>query len=251
MRVVHRLAPSAALAATILALSTAAYGQGYGPPQPQPYSPPYYGPPPGAQPYPPPPGQYPPPGGYPPPGQYPPQQPPYYGPPPGPPPPAGPPKEKWSDFKIGDGVCPYVGVVALPGFGVQGAANGWTDIEPAVLVAAKLGLLFDRTELAVEVSPVSWWVLQGKMAVFQANLTIGSLMRLTDRLYFPMRGGMGVAAVNLPTANLVVRADVLGLGYNYGHLLIEATFPSIRHMTDFRTHAAFDFLFGLSCSYAF
>ena len=166
--------------------------------------------------------------------------------------------EGWSDFRIGEGAHPFVGIVLLPGMSlvheyVFGTAS---DVEGAFLFGLKGGVLFGTTELAVEVSPMTYVPFTAGAAdpVFQANFTVGSHLTLTDEIRWPLRFGVGVAAVNIPTRSdvaFLTRFDLLGLSFNYGHLLIDAHFPSFRFGTDFDQGGVFNWLFGVGASYVF
>ena len=83
------------------------------------------------------------------------------------------------------------------------------------------------------------------------NTSAAYYIQLTDNLYYPLRAGLGFAAVNLPSAAFLLRGDVVGLAYKVGHVVLEGHLPSFRFATDFSSYGIMGFQFGVGATYAF
>jgi hypothetical protein len=107
--------------------------------------------------------------------------------------------------------------------------------EADLAFALRGGVVLGRVELALEVVPDSLFVtLEGEQGV-SVVATAGYLARLAPGLYWPVRGGIGVTFAGravfdggLLTAPQI-RLDVVGLVFQYGHVLFEFDLPSVRY----------------------
>ena len=83
------------------------------------------------------------------------------------------------------------------------------------------------------------------------NVSVGGLVPVAGDVFWPMRFGLGLAAVNSPTGEVYMlgRVDLIGLAYQVGHLLFEISLPSVRYSTEFRQLALWSWLFNISISY--
>ena len=113
------------------------------------------------------------------------------------------------------------------------------------------GLLLNRAELSVELAPVTWvqdFDLDPNLS-FLVN--IGGLLPLGENVYWPLRFGLGLAAVNMPYDEVYAlgRLDLIGLCYQWGHLLFEINLPSVRFSSEFYRLGIWGWLFNLSASY--
>jgi hypothetical protein len=129
-------------------------------------------------------------------------------------------------------------------------------VKGAFLAGVRGGLLIDRIELGLELSPFTYlpYTASGADPNFQVNATFGYHIRMSDMLSWPVRVGAGLVAGNtLMTTSpfFQARADLLGLSVNYGHLLFDMHFPSFRFVTEFDRAAFLDWLVGGGASYAF
>lgn len=162
-------------------------------------------------------------------------------------------ERSYSDWRIHDTHF-IAGVSLAPGFGFvfDYATETASAVDPAFLFSLRIGALFSkRTELAVEISPVTWFPTTVVDPVLQMNLTIGNFNHLGGDFYWPTRFGLGFAAVNLPNELFTQRLDLIGVAYNWSHFIFELMLPSVRHGTDLDAYSVFDFHFGVQTSYAF
>ncbi len=172
----------------------------------------------------------------------------------------------WMKFKIDDGAMhPFIGITGLlGGFGIAGqtADSGpsqFTAVGSALLFALKAGVILGgHHELAVELTPF-FTANPGTGAVFEMNASYGYLIPITDHVSWPLRLGAGIMAGPSPNALdlawFELRADLVGVQINVGHLLIDLHLPSFRYfLTDagggVKDHM-FNWLFGASFGYAF
>ena len=94
-----------------------------------------------------------------------------------------------------------------------------------------LGVLVDRFQLELEVSPASLvYIANGALPAFQGNMTIGTLLPMGGDVAWPLRvGGGGGFAFGGGTAGFAeLRADVLGVVWQKGSVMVQAAFPSFR-----------------------
>jgi hypothetical protein len=161
----------------------------------------------------------------------------------------------WSDFRVGDGVHGFAGLVVAPGLslGMNYASGLTSDPEASFFFGLRGGAYFGTTQLALELAPVTFVPSFKGDPVLTAMVTVGTQIELADRLYWPLRIGAGVGAVNTPNDNVwfASQLDLLGIGYNLGHLTFEGYFPSFRHYTDFDVGSVFTWLIGAGINYVF
>ena len=181
--------------------------------------------------------------------------------------------EEWLKFRP-DGVHPFIGITLAPGLlnGGYTASEGtlWAGgADGAFLLAFRGGVFINRHELALEIAPFTdFWDMRVSGPAFEANVTYAYYVRLLTRetfgLSWPLRGGISVLAGGSNTNDNVffeVRADVIGLALNVGHLIVEAHLPTFRYEVT-NGHVAgiavegvttnyLSFFFGLSASYVF
>jgi len=157
---------------------------------------------------------------------------------------------RWLDFELG-GIHPFFGITVAPG--MTGYWQNWGNlpVESAFLFALRAGVLFDTTELSVELAPATWVWRSGEKPMLTLNVAIGGLLRLTRNLYWPLRFGLGFAAVNTPTDEVYMqgRLELVGLAYQLGHVIIEMSLPSIRFSSEFEHIGIWAWLFNVSFSY--
>ena len=153
----------------------------------------------------------------------------------------------WKGFS---GLRPEVGMVLEGGplIGVGGGGSGTTG---SFLFALKGGLLIDRLELLLELSPVTWLPAAAAPAfpAFQVNAAVGYYIPITRGLSYPIRGGLGMGAYTAGGSALMeFRADLVGLAALVGPALIELNLPSLRVFTEFDQGAAIVLLFGVQAA---
>jgi hypothetical protein len=162
----------------------------------------------------------------------------------------------WADFTLG-GTRFFGGITLAPGMTGYWNYGGPVDVEPAFFFALRLGVLFEKTELALEIAPKTWvWDLDDpKRKSFSLNASIGGLIRVANHAYWPIRFGLGLTAGDLETPNVQKnvymqgRIDLIGIVYQYGHLLFEVNLPSTRFHSEFQNIGIWAWLFNLSVSY--
>lgn len=168
---------------------------------------------------------------------------------PGPgPEPAGP---GWADFKLG-GTHFFGGIILAPAMTGFWNYGGPVEVEAAFFFAFRLGVLFDRTELSLELSPAAWiWDFEPKRNSLTFLANIGALVKVSDRAYWPLRFGLGLTSGELPFDKVYMegRVDLVGLAFQYGHLLFEVNLPSTRFHTEFKEVGIWAWLFNISVSY--
>jgi hypothetical protein len=167
----------------------------------------------------------------------------------------------WMQFKFGEGVHPFGGIgllggPALVGLTILGTFN--TAVRGAFLFALQGGVMIDRHQLSLEVSPFTYTPLFID-PTFQMNASYAYLIPLTEgsgyTVSWPLRIGAGLMTGN--TNGLVyfqARADVLGVAVSVGHILIDISLPSFRWdvtASNGNTAHVFSWLFGFNTSYVF
>jgi hypothetical protein len=162
----------------------------------------------------------------------------------------GGPASAWTGFELG-GTHLFGGLTFAPGLTGFWPYGGGVAVEAALLFGLRVGVLFDRVELAAELVPVTWWWRLGADPTLTFNLSVGGLLRVADRVHWPLRFGLGLAAVGTPTDEVYMlgRLDLIGLAYQYGHLLFELSLPSVRFSTEFQSLGIWAWLFNLSVTY--
>jgi hypothetical protein len=165
--------------------------------------------------------------------------------------------EEWSAYPMFQGTTGFVGLAAMGGVGIVVPIGGKSvsDPEGTFLFAVRGGVLFDRIELALEVSPVTYYPFleNGVESNFQANASFGYHVPLADKLSWPLRAGVGIVAVNTPHDDVYFegRVDAVGLSISHGHLLFDTHFPSFRLVTEFDKFVVLDWLVGGGIAYVF
>lgn len=171
---------------------------------------------------------------------------------------------RWADFEL-EGTHFFAGLTFAPGLTGFWPYGGGVDVWFGFLFSLRAGVLFGRTELSIELAPDSWvWDFdpaahlyfsdhdwEGNVESLSFLVNIGGLVRLADNLSWPLRFGLGLAALELPLTDVYMqgRLDLIGLAYQYGHLLFELNLPSIRFSSEFRNVGIWGWLFTLSVSY--
>ena len=162
--------------------------------------------------------------------------------------------DRWMSFQL-EGTHLYAGISLAPGvsMGLDYDSGATSDSAGGFAFAFRFGALFGRTELGIEISPVATVVDFDARANFTLNGHVGYLVPLTQNLYWPLRFGVGFLAVNTARADALfqARADLIGLGYKLGHVLVEANLPTFRFTTDFDAGAVMTWGFNFSASYVF
>jgi len=157
----------------------------------------------------------------------------------------------WSDFEL-QGTHLIGGITISPGMTGFWNYGGPVEVDPAFFFALRLGVLFERTELALEIAPKTWvWDFESDRSSFSLNVSIGRLLQLSERAYWPLRFGLGFTAGDLPIKDVYLqgRLDLIGVVYQYGHLLFEVHLPSIRFHSELRNVGIWAWLFNISVTY--
>jgi hypothetical protein len=172
----------------------------------------------------------------------------------------------WIKFKVDDGgTHPFIGITGpLFGFDIVGLDGGaGTNFGPvgnAVLFAFKAGLIVGgHHELGVEITPFFTAAPGAPVtAVFEMNASYAYLIPIADHVSWPLRVGAGIMAGPSPNAAdnawFEVRADLVGVNINVGHVLIDLHLPSFRYFVTSSNGATahiMNWLFGMSFGYAF
>jgi len=158
----------------------------------------------------------------------------------------------WTDFALG-GAHGFAGLglgPALTGEWYYGNEPTW---RAGMQLALRGGVLLDRMELALELAPDTLWWNLDRAPVLSFNVTIGGLIEIAPRLYWPLRFGLGVTGVNLPHDETCMqgRLDLVGLAYLYGHVLFELSLFSARFSSEFHHFGLWTVPFTISASYVF
>jgi len=173
------------------------------------------------------------------------------------------PSGDWLKFRSDDGQThAFIGITGpLAGFGIVGLdALGTTTfnvVTPAFLFALRAGaILGGHHEIGVELTPFFTASVAGP-PVFEMNASYAYLIPIMDHVSWPLRLGAGIMAGPSPNAGdnawFEVRADLVGVHIDVGHLLIDVQLPSFRYFVTSAngvTGHALNWLFGLSLGYA-
>ncbi|MEQ9321777.1 MAG: hypothetical protein RIF41_21595 [Polyangiaceae bacterium] len=170
-----------------------------------------------------------------------------------PPPPPPPPKIERA-YDLFDGTNGFLGMGVKPGMGIAIQHGGGTDTGFALLWAVRGGLLIDRTELSLEVAPLTagaYW--PGDKPNLSALFNFGYHLPLGGPVNWPFRVGAGLTAVNFigDKAAFQSRLDAVGISINYRHFLVDIQVPSLRHHTDFDQFSLLNLYFGIDAAYVF
>jgi hypothetical protein len=119
----------------------------------------------------------------------------------------------------------------------------------------KGGVLLGRAELGVEVAPFTFVSMGGgAVAQLEAHGYGGYHLRLSDKLSWPLRAGLGIVTGNSYGAVLLhSRLDLVGVSLRYEHWLVDLHLPSFRVTNTLEQHGITDqvslaWLFGASVS---
>lgn len=172
----------------------------------------------------------------------------------------------WLKFRLDDGQThPFIGITGvLGGFGIAGqdlgigAGLNFGAVGGALLFALKAGIIVGgHHELAAEITPFFTAFPVGA-AVFETNVSYGYLIPITEHVSWPLRLGVGIMAGPSPNAQdlawFQVRADLVGVQINVGHLMIDLHLPSFRYFVTSSNGATGHILnwdFGAGFGYAF
>ncbi len=176
----------------------------------------------------------------------------------------------WMKFRLDDGqLHAFIGITGLlGGFSIVGADAGvgaglnFGTVGNALLFALKAGIIIGgHHELAIELTPfftANVGIPPGNGTVFETNVSYGYLIPIVDHVSWPLRLGVGLMAGPSPNALdnawFEVRADLVGLQINVGHLVIDLHLPSFRYFVTSSNGATGHILnwdFGAGFGYAF
>lgn len=145
-----------------------------------------------------------------------------------------------------EGLRPLVG-------GTFGIGPTWIDAGfggstyGGLLFALKGGILYDRIEAGVELSPVTQLLTfeSGQDPNFQFNVYGGYHIPITGPFSWPLRGGVGMAyLITGEQAVFEARLDLIGASMNLGPVLLDVHLPSWRILTNGDV-TAMAFIFGI------
>lgn len=173
------------------------------------------------------------------------------------------PSESWMHFDLG-GTHPFVGFALMGGPAYAGAVNTGGRFDTAAqgtfLFALRGGIFIDRSELALEVSPFTYFYYRNAPGpTFQVNATYGYLIPLVQRpsfsVYWPLRFGVGLFTGNTGAdVYFQARADLIGAAIRVGHFMLDFHAPSFRYaMTSVSgvTGVLMSWEYGVGGSYVF
>jgi hypothetical protein len=143
-----------------------------------------------------------------------------------------------------EGVRPFVGATLASGPSVSHVALGnWTTFW-GMLFSLRGGVLLGRTELSVEIAPVTYLPLFSR-PTFAADACVGHHFMLGQSISWPLRAGLGIVTVNTNDAVwLHGRVDVVGLSFRSEHALVDVNVPSFRISSDFDGATLLSWMFG-------
>ncbi len=161
-----------------------------------------------------------------------------------------------SGFKGLDGLRVHLGmtVVGGPNIYIPGSVSqsyGATNaVVGSFLFGIQGGLLYDRFDLRLEISPATWMpdtrIIDAP--VFQTNLAAGAHLALAGPINWVLRGGVGLAVpVQSGVTLFVARADLIAFSALVGPVLVELDTPTFRVVTDFKD-VTLDPFFGTQLS---
>lgn len=157
----------------------------------------------------------------------------------------------WADFEL-EGPHFFAGISIGPGVSGNWFYGGGVAVEGAMIFSIQMGVLFGRTELSIEISPMTWVQDFDADPMFSLLVSVGGLIPLGDaNVYWPLRFGLGLSAVNTWNDEVFMqgRLDLIGIVYRWGHLLFEVDLPSIRFHSEFQHLGIWGWMFNLSVSY--
>jgi hypothetical protein len=175
---------------------------------------------------------------------------------------------EWMKFNVTDGSPhPFVGVTFAGGFDTLGItgniiSGGFNTFDGSFLFALNGGVVIGNHQLSFEAAPFTY-IYDGKAQgpAFEMNASYAYLIPLGDsgnaHFYWPIRFGAGMMAGGNNTGGLVffqLRADLIGVAIQVGHVIIDLHLPTFRYaITDRGGSQAhyLDWMFGTSIGYAF
>jgi hypothetical protein len=147
-----------------------------------------------------------------------------------------------------EGVRPFVGATLASGPSASHIALGNYKIFWGMLFSLRGGVLLDRTELGVEVAPVTYLPLFSRPSL-AADAYVGHHFMLGQSISWPLRAGLGIVTVNTNGAVwLHGRVDVVGLSFRSEHALVDVNVPSFRISSDFDGATLLSWMFGVGVS---
>jgi hypothetical protein len=160
------------------------------------------------------------------------------------------------DFPL-EGIHFVGGLTFAPGMSGYWLYGGGPVVEASFMFGLRVGVLFDTIELAAELAPVTWFWHLDHEPMLTFHVSVGGLIQVAGNVYWPMRFGLGLAAVNPPSMQpypqddvfMLGRVDLIGLAYKYGHLLFEVSLPSVRFISEFRQLGVWGWMFNITISY--
>lgn len=149
----------------------------------------------------------------------------------------------WMHFEL-NGFHPFVGIGMLGGPVKPFSATTGRDQFPitgSFLFSLRGGFYAGRNEVAIELSPMTYVAYTDGSAGPQVQMAFNytGLIPLqegpTVSLYWPMRFGVGFVAGNTrigrgEPAFLQLRFDLIGFAIKVGHVMIDLSLPSFRHL---------------------
>lgn len=143
-----------------------------------------------------------------------------------------------------EGFQPHAGLVI--GGGPSTVVDGGTS--GGFLFALKGGVLIDRIELGLELSPMTFLpIADFGGVVLQMNAYAGYHIPIYENFSWPLRGGIGFTAVN-NFDTFQARFDLVGISAVFGPVLLDVHAPSIRVFSDFDSATVLHFMFGIGGS---
>jgi hypothetical protein len=158
---------------------------------------------------------------------------------------------RWSDFEL-EGTHFFAGIVIGPGASGYWPYGGGVEVDGALLFSIVGGVLFGRTELSLEISPMTWVPDFDADPIFSLLVSVGGLVRLgSSDASWPLRFGLGLSAVNTWNDEVFMqgRLDLIGIVYRWGHLLFELDLPSIRFHSELERLGIWGWMFNIGVSY--
>jgi hypothetical protein len=176
--------------------------------------------------------------------------------------------DEWLRFDL-HGTHPFVGIggMAGPAWATVSSPLGSVNdrnVQGSGLFALRGGVIFDNQELAIELSPMTYFPYNRTLSngpVFQVNGTWGYYAAIYDSaavsVYWPIRLGVGMFAGGDNTGGLVyfqAIGDLVGPAIRVGHLIFDLRLPSFRYAVTSRSSVTahiFAWELGASVNYVF
>ncbi len=122
--------------------------------------------------------------------------------------------------------------------------------------ALQAGVFLNRAQLMLEWAPGTFQPLLKKESphvdagesFYSLVGSFGYYIPMTGIVSWPIRIGAGVGSER---NDLIARLDLINVAIKLDNVLIEASLPSIRYMSDFDTYHRWTGLFGVSASYVY